>query len=153
MEKIIILFNKLNLKHYIFIFSSFFIPIAPLLFLVGLIIFADTFFGIMSSLKRGVRITSHRLAKGLLYKMFKYQMIILSIFVLDYFLLSQFVQIFFDKIPFIVTKLCAMALLFTEALSINENIKFVWDIDLFERLGNLIGRLFSIKKEFSKFED
>jgi hypothetical protein len=152
-ETIVTLLNKLNAKHYVLLLGSFLIPIAPLLFIVGVTIFLDTVFGIMSSLKRGIPITSHRLSAGLLSKMLKYQLIIISVFFLDYYLLSEFVQIFFDKIPFIITKLVAVSMLLTEFLSLNENIKFIWNIDIIERIGNTIGKLFDMKKQFNKFND
>ena len=152
-ETIVTLLNKLNAKHYVLLLGSFLIPIAPLLFIVGVTIFLDTVFGIMSSLKRGIPITSHRLSAGLLSKMLKYQLIIISVFFLDYYLLSEFVQIFFDKIPFIITKLVAVSMLLTEFLSLNENIKFIWNIDIIERIRNTIGKLFDIKKQFNKFND
>lgn len=85
--------------------------------------------------------------------MFKYQLIIISIFFIDYYILNEFVQIFFDKIPFIITKLVAISMLLTEFLSLNENIKFVWNIDIIERIGIGISNLFNIKKKFNKFTE
>jgi 4-hydroxybenzoate polyprenyltransferase len=150
MEKIILFFKNIGLKEWFLMCLTFLSPIQPLIFLCFFLILLDLFFGIQKAIKRGEKITS----KGLYEtgkKIYIYNMIIISTFILDYYFLNEFIQIFFDKIKYLITKLIAAGALVTEVQSIRENIKILYDIDIFIRLKNIVFKFFTIKKDFDKF--
>jgi len=88
------------LKSFLVSLLSFFIPVVPLLLLVGGFILFDTILGIWAAKKRGEKITSRKLG-NIIPKMILYQMAVLSAFVLDVWLLGEFVK-FILSIVFII---------------------------------------------------
>lgn len=122
---------------------SFFLPIVPLLLLVGLFILCDTILGIWAAKKRGERITSRKLG-NIVPKMILYQAAVLVGYVLDVFLLSEFVNYIFS-IDLLITKLIAMTLIFIETLSLNENIECISGKNLFASFKQMITRTANIK--------
>lgn len=105
-----------------FIVSFFLVlaPTYPLIFLVGMFIATDTFFGLYTSYKLGTPIVSRKLAR-LISKLIVYTGVILLVFGLDHNILSHF----FDD--YIVTKIGAGVLCFIEGFSIDEKIRKIND--------------------------
>lgn len=139
------------LKSFILALGSFFLPVKPLLLLVGLFICSDTVLGIWAAHKRGEKINSRKLG-NIIPKIILYQAAVLIGYVLDVLLLGEFVN-YFINIPMFITKIIAMILIFVEALSINENFENITGKNLFNSAKQLITRGINIKKDISKFRD
>lgn len=102
-------------------FGSLFLVLAPtypLIFLVGMFIVADTFFGLWKSYMLSETILSRKLAR-LVSKLVIYTGAILLVFGLDYLILSHFIG------DFIITKIATGVLCFIEGFSIDEKIRKV----------------------------
>jgi hypothetical protein len=138
------------IKPFIFALLSFFLPIVPLLLLVGLFILCDTILGIWAAKKRGERITSRKLG-NIVPKMILYQAAVLVGYVLDVFLLSEFVNYIFS-IDLLITKLIAMTLIFIETLSLNENIECISGKNLFASFKQMITRTANIKGQIKDLD-
>jgi hypothetical protein len=95
-------------------------PTYPLIFLVGMFIMADTFFGVYTSWKLGNPILSRKLAR-LISKLFIYTGAILLVFGLDHLILSHFIG------GLVITKIGAGVLCFIEGFSIDEKIRRIND--------------------------
>jgi len=139
------------LKSFILALGSLFLPVKPLLLLVGLFICSDTVLGIWAAHKRGEKINSRKLG-NIIPKIILYQAAVLIGYVLDVLLLGEFVN-YFINIPMFITKIIAMILIFVEALSINENFENITGKNLFNSAKQLITRGINIKKDISKFRD
>ena len=129
---------------------GFLTPIYILLFICGFVILVDLFLGVKKSLKQNKKITS----KGLystVQKMFVYQGVIIGTYFLDSKLLGEFVALVTD-IPFVLTKVLTIGLVYVELRSINENMEILWNINVFERVVIVVKRAFTFKKEFDKYE-
>lgn len=122
---------------------SFFLPIVPLLLLVGLFIFLDTILGIWAARKRGENITSRKLG-NIVPKMLLYQGAVIVGYLLDTFLLGEFMNYIFS-VDMLITKLIAMTLIFIESLSLNENIECITGKNLFISFKQMITRAANIK--------
>lgn len=144
-------FHKIELKFLIGIACVILSPVTPLLILVGFVIFLDLFFGLWKSVKLKRRITSRGLAETL-KKMFQYQLIVISMYFLDNFLIGEFVMLFIS-VELFVTKVVAISLILVELISINENIEFIFKINIFERVTKAVKSFFDIKKSFDKYKD
>lgn len=127
---------------------SFFLPIVPLILLVGLFILCDTILGIWAAIKRGERITSRKLG-NIVPKMLLYQGAVLVGYVLDHLLLGEFVNYVFN-IDMFITKLIAMTLIFIESVSLNENMECITGKNIFKSFKDMITRTAKIK---SKIKD
>jgi hypothetical protein len=108
-------------KFLIGLFGSIFLvltPTYPLIFLVGMFIMADTFFGVYASYKLEGRksIRSRKMAR-LISKLVVYTGAILLVFGLDTIILSHFIG------GLVITKLGAGILCFIEGFSIDEKIR------------------------------
>jgi len=106
-------------KFLIGLFGSIFLvltPTYPIIFLVGMFIIADTFFGVYSSWRLGQDIKSRKLAR-LISKLFVYTSAILLVFGLDTIILSHFIG------GLVITKIGAGILCFIEGFSIDEKIR------------------------------
>ena len=140
------------MKEYViaFIISilSFFIPIVPLLLLVGLFISLDTLLGVWSAKRSGEKITSRKLG-AMIPKMFLYQGAVLSGYLVDVYLLGEFISIVFD-IENLFTKLIAMTLIFIEGVSIDENFQKITGKNLFRSFKEMISRTGSLKKDMDE---
>ena len=141
---------KTYVTELLILFFAFVAPIKALLFLCGLVIFADLVLGIMKSKKQGKKITSKGLYETV-RKMFIYQLTIISFYFIDVNLLGEFISIFIDM-PLFLTKLVTVALVSVEVFSINENIIILWGVDIPERIMNVLTKFFSFKKKFDKYE-
>lgn len=143
--------EMIYLKSFAFALASFFLPIKPLLLVVGLFICCDTVLGVWAAYKRGEKITSRKLGQ-IIPKMVLYQSSILVGFILEKYLLGEFITQFVD-ITNLFTKLIAMTLIFVESLSINENFENITGKNLFLEFKRMITRGINIKKDISKFKD
>jgi hypothetical protein len=139
------------LKSFILALGSFFLPVKPLLLLVGLFICTDTILGIWAAHKRGEKINSRKLG-NIIPKMILYQSAVLIGYVLDVLLLGEFIN-YFINIELFITKIIAMVLVFVEALSINENFENITGKNLFNSAKLMITRGVKVKHEISKFKD
>jgi len=142
---------KLYLKSFLVSLLSFFLPVVPLLLLVGGFILIDTILGIWAAKKRGEKITSRKLG-NIIPKMILYQMAVLSAFVLDVWLLGEFIKLILS-IDLLFTKLVAMTLVFIEILSINENFTFITGKNLFQSFKLMITRASSVKEDIKKLNE
>lgn len=133
------------LKAFIISSLTFFVPIKPLLLLVGIFIFGDTILGVWAAKKRGERITSRKLG-NIVPKMLLYQGAVIIGYTLDKLLLEEFILLLFN-IDMMVTKLIAMTLIFIETLSLNENIECITGKNIFQSFKQMITRASKLKKE------
>lgn len=122
---------------------TFFIPIVPLLLLVGLFILCDTILGIWAARRRGEKITSRKLG-NIVPKMLLYQGAVIVGYMLDKLLLGEFINYVFN-IDMLITKLIAMTLIFIETLSLNENMECITGKNIFISFKQMITRASNIK--------
>jgi hypothetical protein len=145
-------FQHISVKSWVILFISFLTPIHGVLLITFLLIFADFILGIKKSIHQGKKITSRGLfATG--KKIYLYNMIIISSFVFDYYFFNEFVQIFFDKVPYLFTKLITLGSVSTELWSIHENIEILYKINIVDRVKKIVKSLFNIKKDFDKYQN
>lgn len=133
------------LKITLIILSSFFLPVAPLCFLVGMSIIADTILGVWAAKKRGDKITSSKLY-NIVPKMILYQSAILFGYMIDVWLVGEFLEQIFS-INMLMTKVIAMTLLNIEVISLEENFTSISGKTLFKSFRELINKLKNIKNE------
>jgi hypothetical protein len=139
-EKALILFQ---------VIAAFLLPIQSLIILVGMMIFLDTATGIWKAKKANEPITSHKLSR-VISKMLLYQVSIISFFALEKFLLMDFV-ILFTSINLFLTKVVAIFFCGIEALSINENIKSIYGVNLFQTFKKMLFRVKDFKDDIEEF--
>ena len=96
-------------------------PIKFIMVLVFAAILADTIFGIRTSRKLGVEITSRRLSK-FISKLFVYQFVIIFAYAIDVNLLGEFILLFIS-VPLALTKITSLGLVVNELFSIDESLK------------------------------
>jgi hypothetical protein len=96
----------------------FFVPIQPLLLIIGGFIAMDTVLGVTKAYVTKQTVNSHKLSR-VIFKMLIYQAVILLLYPIDVFIVGS--ELF--GYEHFVTKLGAFILLFVESLSIEENIK------------------------------
>jgi len=128
--------------------STFFLPIQPLLILVGLFILSDTVLGVWAAMKNGEKITSKKLG-AIIPKMLLYQSAVVIGFLLDTYLLNEFVMLIVS-VDLLVTKMIAMTLVYIEILSINENFEVITTKNLFQSFKKLITRAAKIKEDIKE---
>ena len=126
---------------------SFLMPIATVLIVVGLFIFADTITGIWKSIKKQQKITSKRLS-NVISKMVLYQSAVVLFFVLEKYILGDMV-LHFISVQWFLTKLVALTLVSIELTSINENIYAVTGFSFWNKFKDLLKRTKEIKDEIS----
>jgi len=96
----------------------FFVPVQPLLLIIGAFIAMDTVLGVTKAYVTQQPIDSHKLSR-VIFKMLIYQAVILLLYPIDVFIIGG--ELF--GYEYFATKLGAFILLFIESLSIEENIK------------------------------
>jgi len=137
------------MKEYVIAFIvsilSFFIPVVPLLLLVGLFICLDTILGIWACKRQGEKITSHKLS-AMIPKMFLYQGAVMTGYLVDVFLLGEFIGLVFD-IPLLFTKLIAMTLIFIEGVSLDENWQKIKGKTFIQSFKEMVFQVTSLKKD------
>jgi hypothetical protein len=159
--------------------SAFLAPIAGVLAAVGVFIAADmvmAFWRVQAVKKRnkqklqdGKRLsaqdiekakwTSRKARSGLLPKVVSYNVVIISFFLLDKFVMNDFVHLF-TEIPFALTKLLAMVLIWIEVKSIDESFEEVkgkslfWYVtDMIKVAKNVHGKVVNVNEAKKKSKD
>jgi hypothetical protein len=98
----------------------FFVPIQPLLIIIGSFIAMDTVLGVCKAYMTKQPVTSMKLSR-LIFKMLIYQAVVLLLYPIDVFIIGS--ELFgYENFA---TKLGAFILIFIESLSIEENIKAI----------------------------
>jgi hypothetical protein len=131
--------------------AVYFAPIIPLLLMIGLSIFIDTFFGIKKAKKIGEQITSKRL-RCMINKMLIYNITIIFFFFIDKSLLNEFVVNFFS-INYLFTKISALSIIFVEYKSINEKLEVLYNINITDKLKELITNISKVKEKTDEFRN
>ena len=127
-----------------------FAPIYGLLLAVGSAIILDTLTGLFKVIKlQGWKQIQSRKLSQVISKMALYEVCILLLFIIDKFLLNEFVKHSFG-FDFMFTKICAILLIFTELVSIKENIEETYNISIWTMLRSLFNRAKEIKKDIDE---
>jgi hypothetical protein len=141
------------MKYINYIFASFilfFIPIYGLLISVGAAIVLDTVTGVYKSIRlEGWRSIRSRKLSNVISKMALYEVCIILLFVIDKYVLNEFVKHAFG-FDFMFTKICAILLIFTELVSIKENIEETFKIDIWKLLKGTFNRAKEIKSDINE---
>jgi len=143
-------FIKASLHPFLLSIMAFFMPIVPLIFLVGMFILGDTIVGIWAAIKRSEKITSRKLG-NVVPKMLLYQGAIIFGYMMDVWLLAEFTNYIFS-VDMLITKLIAMTLIFIESLSLIENIESITGKNIFQRFKQMITRAAKIKEHIKDLE-
>jgi hypothetical protein len=123
---------------------SFFQPIQYVLLAVGAFILLDTIMAYIRTRKTKRNWTSRQMRIGLVPKLITYQLLIITFFLVDFALLNEFI-IFFTKIPFFLTKITAIVLVYIEILSIDESFKVIKGKSIFSYFTEMIKSAKKIK--------
>lgn len=141
------------MKYINYIFASvvlLFVPIYGLLISVGAAIILDTITGIFKSIKiNGIKSIRSRKLSNVISKMALYEICILLLFVMDKFVFNEFIKGAFG-FEFMFTKICAILLMFTELVSIKENIEESFNIDIWKLLKSTFNRAKEIKSDINE---
>ena len=78
-----------------------------------------------------------------------YEVCIILLFVIDKYVLNEFVKHAFG-FDFMFTKICAILLIFTELVSIKENIEETFKIDIWKLLKGTFNRAKEIKSDINE---
>jgi len=124
---------------------ALFLPVQGLLVAVGAAIALDTFTGVYKSVKTGQPLISRRFADVIL-KMLVYECVTVLIFIIDHFLLSEFFRLWFS-VNYFFTKTCAIVLIFTEMVSIKENIEQAHGINILKQIRDTLKRTKDLKDD------
>lgn len=128
------------------IVSSFFLPISGILILIGVSVIVDTITGVWKSKKLGTPITSRKLS-AVISKILLYEVTVMLFYLIDYFIINDIVLTFFS-VELMITKILALVLVSIEVISLNENIKAVKGIDIWDSLKNLFARAKEVTQDF-----
>lgn len=141
------------MKYINYIFASFilfFVPIYGLLISVGAAIVLDTVTGVYKSIRlEGWRSIRSRKLSNVISKMALYEVCIILLFVIDKYVLNEFIKHAFG-FEFMFTKICAILLIFTELVSIKENIEETFKIDIWKLLKGTFNRAKEIKSDINE---
>jgi hypothetical protein len=96
--------------------------------------------------------TSRQMRIGLVPKLITYQLLIITFFLVDFALLNEFI-IFFTKIPFFLTKITAIVLVYIEILSIDESFKVIKGKSIFSYFMEMIKSAKKIKTTISEVNE
>ena len=128
------------------IVSSFFLPISGILILIGVSVIVDTITGVWKSKKLGTPITSRKLS-AVISKILLYEVTVMLFYLIDYYIINDIVLTFFS-VELLITKILALVLVSIEVISLNENIKAVKGIDIWDSLKNLFARAKEVTQDF-----
>ena len=128
------------------IVSSFFLPISGILILIGVSVIVDTITGVWKSKKLGTPITSRKLS-AVISKVLLYEVTVMLFYLIDYYIINDIVLTFFS-VELLITKILALVLVSIEVISLNENIKAVKGIDIWDSLKNLFARAKEVTQDF-----
>lgn len=120
-------------------------PIHPLIVLVFLAIGFDTVIGIWKSKRLGVKITSKALS-AIVGKLLLYEGALILFWLVDLFIIGDFISIA-TSIPFVLTKLIAITLIWIEVRSVDESVTEVTGISFFKKMKQMISRVKEIKSD------
>ena len=148
---ILLLSIQSNLFTLISIITAFFLPISGILFLVGFLILIDTITGIWKAKKLKQPITSRKLS-AIVSKLALYECAVIMLFCIDFWILDAIVLKFFS-VPLMVTKITALTLCSIELISISENYKVIYGINIWESLKNLLKRGAELKDDVDKIKE
>ncbi|WP_185965618.1 phage holin family protein [Flavobacterium zepuense] len=109
------------LQSFLLSIVTFFSPVQGILIAVGVTIMADTITGVYRCKKLKQPIVSKRL-RQVANKMAVYEAAVILFWLMDHYLLSEFFKIWFS-VDYFFTKIVALVLIFTEMVSIKENIE------------------------------
>jgi len=129
---------------------AFFLPISGILLMIGVLIIIDTMTGIWKAKKIGDKITSRKLS-AIISKLALYEVTVIMFFLIDQFILNDIILTFFS-VPFMLTKVVALVLASIEVMSINESIKQVKGVDLWQSGKALFARAKDIKEDLNKLK-
>jgi hypothetical protein len=123
---------------------AFLLPVAPLLIVCGIAIFADTVMGLIRAKKLKEKITSRKLSQ-VISKMLLYQTTILFFFFLESILLHEFIALF-SGIDLLLTKIVTTVLISVELLSFNESFTVISGFSMWSKFKQIIRRTGDAKK-------
>lgn len=127
-------------------------PIKYLMILVGVFIIIDTIFGIYTSKKLGVKLTSRKLSK-FISKMLVYQSVVILAFAIDKLLIGDLLLLVLS-VPLTITKIVTLALVINESFSIDEKLRMVnKERGVWFYFKRTIGVAKLIKKETEKIKE
>ena len=129
---------------------AFFLPISGILLMIGVLIVIDTITGIWKAKKLGEKITSRKLS-SIISKLALYEITVIMFFLIDQFILNDIILQFFS-VPFMLTKVVALVLASIEVMSINESIKEVKGVDLWQSGKALFARAKEVKDNLNKLK-
>jgi phage-related holin len=118
--------------------------------MIGVLIIIDTMTGIWKAKKIGEKITSRKLS-AIISKLALYEVTVIMFFLIDQFILNDIILTFFS-VPFMLTKVVALVLASIEVMSINESIKQVKGVDLWQSGKALFARAKDIKEDLNKLK-
>jgi len=147
---ILLLSIQTNLLTLISIITAFFMPISGIIFLVGFLILIDTITGVWKAKKLNQPITSRKLS-AIISKLALYEVAVIMLYLIDYWILDAIVLKFFS-VPLMVTKITALTLCSIELISISENYKIIYGLNIWESLKNLLKRGAELKDDVDKIK-
>ena len=138
---------KQSMVQLLAVIGAFFLPISGILFLIGFAIVVDTLTGIWKAKKLKIQITSRKLS-AIVSKFFLYEVAVIGFYLIDFWILNDIILKFFS-VPLMLTKILSLVLVSIETISINENIKAVKGVDIWQGLKNLFARAKEIKTDLN----
>jgi phage-related holin len=125
-------------------------PISGIIFLVGFLILIDTITGIWKAKKLKQPITSRKLS-AIISKLALYEVAVIMLYLIDFWILDAIVLKFFS-VPLMVTKITALTLCSIELISISENYKIIYGLNIWESLKLLLKRGAELKDDVDKIK-
>lgn len=139
------------LQSFLLSIVTFFSPVQGILIAVGVAIMADTITGIYRCKKLKQPIVSKRL-RQVANKMAVYEAAVILFWLMDHYLLSEFFKIWFS-VDYFFTKVVALVLIFTEMVSIKENIEEAHSFSIIHMIRALLKSGKAIRKDFNKITE
>lgn len=133
-------------------FCTFVSPIAGVLSAVGVFIAADAIFARYRCYVLKVKWTSRKFRAGLIPKIITYNCFVLSFFMMDKFVINDFITLF-TSIPYALTKILAMVLIYIELKSIDESFEAIKGKSLFRYLIEMIVQAKKLNKQMSDINE
>lgn len=141
------------MKHLYSVLTSLvllFTPIFGITVAVGAAITLDTITGVFRSIKLGgVKEFRSRRLSNVISKMALYAVCVVFLYIIDMGILNEFVKHAFG-FDYMFTKLCAIVLIFTELVSIKENIEEAFKIDIWKLLTDMFNRAKEIRADINE---
>lgn len=141
------------MKHLYYILTSLlllFTPIFGITVAVGAAISLDTITGVFRSIKLGgIKEFRSRRLSNVASKMALYGVCVVFLYIIDKGILNEFVKHAFG-FDYMFTKICAIVLIFTELVSIKENIEEAFNIDIWKLLTDTFNRAKEIRSDINE---